>query len=167
MLTYHEHPRMKQVIHGATFLYRYQTWWVSHDLLSVADVEFAVLILRMCAYAAQFLPSPAKSVDTIRGMPLPDIRRTCSEIGDSLANVCCSLDSKGSLVRVQHILYASMKASCEGRTDRFWDGIVSASRAALSAGIHTEVTSPGYYGTQTLEQELCRRTFCILFGLDR
>lgn len=158
---------MKHVIHGPTFLYRYQTWWATHSPFSMADVEFTVLVIRICAYAAQFLPSPAKSVDTIRGMSLSDIRRTCSEVGDSLANVCCSLDSKGSLVRVQHILYASMKASCEGRTDKFWDGIVSASRAALSAGIHTDIAGPGYYGTQTLEQELCRRTFCTLFVLDR
>lgn len=157
---------MKHVIHGATFLYRYQTWWARHNRLSVADIEFAVLILRVCAYAAQFLPSPAKSVDTIHGMSLSDIRRTSSEVADSLANLCCSLDSKGSLVRVQHMLYASMKASCEGRTDKFWDGIVAASRAALSAGIHTDITAPGYYGTQALEQELCRRTFCSLFVLD-
>jgi len=158
---------MKQIIHGPAFLNRYQKWWMRSDPLSVADVEFAVLILRMCAYAAQFLPSPTNSVDTIRGLSLSDIRKTCSDVGDSLASACVALDAKGSLVRVQHILYAALKASCEGRTDQFWDGIVSASRAALSASIHIDATAPGYYGPQKLEQELNRRTFCALYVLDR
>src|SRR5688572_8990805 len=133
---------MKQVIHGPAFLNRYQKWWIRNDPLSVADVEFAVLILRICVYAAQFLPSPTNSIDTIRGRSLCDIRKTCSDIGDSLASACFILDPKGSLVRVQHILYAALKASCEGRTDQFWDGIVSASRASLKAGIHTDATIP-------------------------
>jgi hypothetical protein len=158
---------MKHIIHGTTFLYRYQKWWARNDPLSVADIEFAVLVLRICAYAAQFLPSPTNSVDTIRGLSLHDIRRTCSDVADSLASACAILDSKGSLVRVQHIMYAALKASCEGRTAQFWDGIVSASRAALMAGIHTDAAVPGYYGAEQLEQELNRRTFCSLYVLDR
>ncbi|KAK4235420.1 hypothetical protein C8A03DRAFT_17836, partial [Achaetomium macrosporum] len=157
---------MKHIIHGTTFLYRYQKWWISNDPLSVADVEFAVLILRICAYAAQFLPSPTNRVETVSGISLNDIRRICSDVADSLADTCALLDPKGSLVRVQHIMYASLKASCEGRTDQFWDGIVSACRAALKAGIHTDATVPGYYGAQKLEQELNRRTFCSLYVLD-
>src|SRR3569833_3459587 len=80
--------RMKQIIHGPAFLNRYQKWWMRSDPLSVADVEFAVLILRMCAYAAQFLPSPTYSVYTFRCFSLSDIRKTCSDVGDSFACAC-------------------------------------------------------------------------------
>lgn len=157
---------MKHVVHGTTFLYRYQKWWIKNDPMSAADIEFAVLILLMCAYAALFLPSPTNNTDVISGMSLCEIRRTCSDIADSLADACSILDAKGSLVRVQHILYAALRASCEWRTDHFWDGIVSASRAALRAGIHTNTATSGYYGAQNLEQELNRRTFCSLYVLD-
>lgn len=154
------------MVHGPTFLARYQRWWGRNEGLSVADVEFAVLILRVCAYAAHFLPSHTTNVDAIRGQPLSDIRRITSEIANNLAEACSPLDPNGSLVRVQHMLFCALTASCEGRTDLFWDGLVTASRAALRAGIHTDAAAPGYYGSEKLERELNRRTLCALFFLD-
>lgn len=158
---------MEQAVHGPTFLARYQEWWATNDPLNANDVEFSVLILRICAYAAQFLPSPTNSVDTIRGRPLAEIRKTCNEVADNLAATCLSLDPKGSLVRVQHILYFSFKASCEGKWGSFWEGIISACSAALTAGIYTDASVQEYYGAQELEKEMNRRTFCVIYILDR
>lgn len=158
---------MEQAIHGPTFLARYQEWWATNDPLSVTDVEFSVLILRICAYAAHFLPSPTNNVDKIRGRSIVEILRTCDEVASSLASICASLDPKGSLVRVQHILYFSLKASCEGTWGQFWDGIISACSAALTAGIYTDASVQEYYGAQELEKEMNRRTFCVLYILDR
>lgn len=158
--------RMKQVIHAPSFLARYQQWWTKGQPFTVADAEFAVLILRVGSYAAQFLPAPSHTVDRIGGLSLVDISNTCSEVGASLAQACLSLDWKGSLVRVQHTLFLALKFSCEGRTDRFWEGIASSSRAAQKAGIHTDALLPGADGGQNLESEIERRTLCSLYVLD-
>ncbi|KAI0595294.1 hypothetical protein F4775DRAFT_595388 [Biscogniauxia sp. FL1348] len=157
---------MKQIIHPPSFLMCYQQWWAKDKPLSIADYEFAALIARICSYATQFLPSPSHTVDSIRGLPLFDIRNTCSDIGDRLAKACLALDWKGSPVRVQHILFAALKFSCEGRTDRFWEGIACASRAAQKAGMHTATSGSGKGGADELGKEVQRRTFCSLYVLD-
>ncbi|RDW78578.1 fungal specific transcription factor domain-containing protein [Aspergillus mulundensis] len=131
---------MKQVIHAPSFL--------AH------------------VYAAQSLPSPSHTVDSIGGLSLTNIRNTCSEVSDSLAQACLSLDWKGSLVRVQDTLFLALKFSCEGRTDRFWEGIAAASRAAQKAGIHADASFPSTNGAQNLEREIERRTLCSLYVLD-
>lgn len=162
--------RIQQVVHGSSFLTCYQQWWArERESLSVDDVEFAVLILRICSYAAQFLPSPSFTIDKIRGLPLSDIRRTCSEVGDSLAKECLGLKNKGCLVRVQHMLLDALKLQCEGRTYGFWEGISRASQAAQTAGVHTyEAAAVGELsGSLELEKEMRRRTFCVLYALDR
>ncbi|KAL2699710.1 Transcription factor XilB [Penicillium crustosum] len=162
---------MKQVIHAPSFLASYQLWWAKNKITEVADVEFAALITRICSYATQFLPSPSHTVDQIRGRSLADIRDTCSNIGNNLATACEILDWKGTLVRVQHIIFAALKVSCEGRTSQFWEGIGSACRAAQKAGIHTDTTS--LMGSQLpkdsaqeLNRDIQRRTFCSLYVLD-
>ncbi|KKZ63382.1 hypothetical protein EMCG_02313 [[Emmonsia] crescens] len=164
---------MKQVIHAPSFLTHYQQWWAKKDNpVAVSDIEFATLVVRICCYATQFLPSPSHTVDQIRGRSLADIRGTCSGIGENLAKACETLDGKGSLFRVQHLLFAALKLSCEGGTAQFWESIASAARAAQMAGIHTDATvsreSPIFQeeSAQELEREVRRRTFCSLYVLD-
>lgn len=155
---------MKQVIYAPGFLMRYQQWRIKDRTVeSVDDAEFTALVLRICAYAEQFLPSPSHTVDGICSPSLSHIRDTCSCVGDSLAEACLALDWKGSLVRVQHILFSALKSSCEGRTDKFWGAIGHASQAAQKAGIYTDTRLFG----DGLEKEMRRRTFCSLYVLDR
>ena len=157
---------MKQLVHAPSFLIQYQQWWLKDRPLSIADIEFAVLILRISLYAAQFLPSPSHTIDRISALSLPEIRNVCTEVGNSLAKACVALDWKGSLVRVQHLLFAAIKSSCEGRTDQFWEGIALASQAAQKAGIQRDTSDPASNNWE-LEKEMRRRVFCSLYILDR
>ncbi|KAL4942104.1 hypothetical protein BDV06DRAFT_193121, partial [Aspergillus oleicola] len=157
---------MKQLVHVPSFLTHYQRWWTESNPLSVRHTEFAVLIIRICAYAAQFLPSISHPADSINGLSVPQIRRTCIELGNSLSESCLTLDWKGSLVRAQHILFAALNSSCEGRTDKFWEGIASASRAAQKAGLHTASSVSASGDAGQFEKEMQRRTFCNLYLLD-
>ncbi|OJD15550.1 hypothetical protein AJ78_04207 [Emergomyces pasteurianus Ep9510] len=164
---------MKQVVHAPSFLSHYQQWWIKRDSsMAVSDIEFATLIVRICSYATQFLPSPSHNIDQIRGRSLSDIRDTCTDIGNNLSKTCETFDKKGSLFRVQHLLFAALKRSCEGGTAQFWEGIASAARAAQKAGIHTEPIQSGESpisekdSAQALEKEVRRRTFCSLYVLD-
>ncbi|KAL4965285.1 fungal specific transcription factor domain-containing protein [Aspergillus stella-maris] len=157
---------MKQLVHVPSFLTHYQRWWADQNNLSPNSTEFAVLVLQISSYATQFLPSPSHPDGSIHGLPLSDIRRTSTELANRLSEACVILDWKGSLVRVQHILFAALNSSCEGRTDKFWEGIASASRAAQKAGVHTTAAVSISGATGEFERELQRRAFCNLYLLD-
>ncbi|KAL4799369.1 hypothetical protein BDV19DRAFT_385614 [Aspergillus venezuelensis] len=157
---------MKQLVHVPSFLTHYQRWWAGLNHLSTSITEFAVLVLRICAYTTQFLLSLSQPDDSIHGLPLSDIRRICTKLANSLNEPCLSLDWKGSLVRVQYLLYSALSSSCDGRTDKFWEGIASASRAAQKAGVHTAASVPVSGGASDFERKIQRRTFCNLYLLD-
>jgi hypothetical protein len=163
------YQRIKQFIHASSFLDQYKEWWIKERPLSVSDVEFGVLVLRISSYAAEFLPSPSCTVDNINGITLTEIRDICSELGNSLARATLTLDWKGSLVRVQHTLFASLKFSCNARTDKFWEGIAHATHAAQKVGLHTDANNKNMDdgGRTELEIEIRRRTLCNLYILDR
>ena len=55
-----------EMVYPITFLERYDEWW-SHPYQSVDDLEYAALLLRLCPYSAQFLPSQTYTADTILG----------------------------------------------------------------------------------------------------
>ncbi|KAL4977904.1 hypothetical protein BDW66DRAFT_26869 [Aspergillus desertorum] len=157
---------MKQLVHVPSFLRHYQQWWNKHSTPTVAEAELAVLILRICAYATQFLPSPWHSDHEINGIQLLDIRNTCIEVGDSLSEACLILDWNGSLIRVRQILFAALNSSCEGQTARFWEGIASACRAAQKAGVLTAASGSGSEVVHGFAIEMQRRTLCNLYLLD-
>ncbi|KAF4631488.1 hypothetical protein G7Y89_g6643 [Cudoniella acicularis] len=69
-------------------------------VLTLDDVEFAVLTLRVCLFASQFLPSPSYTIDTIRDVPLTHIRDTCCDIADKLATISASVHLTGPMIRL-------------------------------------------------------------------
>ena len=132
----------------------------------MVDIEFAVLLLRICSYASQFLPSPSYTIDRIRGMILTDIRDACDDIANDLAAICTRLDARGSLFRVQHLAFAGLGSMCEGRTNAFWEALSCAIRVAQRVGIRSD-TAIWMHGMDELEKEMRRRTFCNLYIWDR
>lgn len=48
---------MYEAIYPSTFLSRYQKWWKDNQSAEIEDIIFATLVLRLCAYTTQFLPS--------------------------------------------------------------------------------------------------------------
>ncbi|KAH6694898.1 hypothetical protein BKA61DRAFT_257048 [Leptodontidium sp. MPI-SDFR-AT-0119] len=154
-----------QLVHLPWFLAQYQRWWSLGQLPAVSDVEFAVLLLRICSYASQFLPSPSHTIDRIRGMSLIEIRDVCGNIADELAVIAARLHARGSLLRVQHLSFFGLGAQCEGRTNAFWEAIGSAIRVAQRAGIHRCFTG-SMLEMHELEKEMRRRVFCNLYIWD-
>ena len=145
---------------------QYQRWWSIERPLSVIDIEFAVLILRICSYASQFLPSPSYTIDRVRGMILADIRNACDDIANNLAATCARLDSRGSLLRVQHLAFAGLSSMCEGRIGSFWEALSCATRVAQRVGIRSDAAT-WMHGMDELEKEMRRRTYCNLYIWDR
>jgi hypothetical protein len=133
---------------------------------SVFHVELLVLLMRICSYASQFLPSPSHPIDRICSMFLPDIRTLCDGIAEKLARICAQLDTRGSLLRVQHLAFLGLRFQCEGRNMAFWETLNKAALVAQKAGLHRDHTTlmPEMHG---LEQEMRRRVFCNLYIWDR
>ncbi|KAG9234590.1 hypothetical protein BJ875DRAFT_423692 [Amylocarpus encephaloides] len=156
---------MDHLVHPPWFLARYQRWWAVERVTLVMEVDFAVLILRICSYASHFLPSPSYTLDKIRGVMLSEIRNTCDEVAESLAAISSACDGRGSLIRVQHLAFLSLQCQMEGRRDAFWDALSRAIRVAQGGGIHSGAAKarPGVDG---LEKEMERRTFCNLYTWD-
>ncbi|KAI1132295.1 hypothetical protein F5Y10DRAFT_231415 [Nemania abortiva] len=154
---------MKQVVYLPSFLIQYEKWWAGCLSSTIQHAEFASLIFYICSYTTLFLPSPSHAIDSIRGLPLREIRETCCDAGSRLAQACLLLDWRGSLIRVQSILFAALKFSCEGRTDRFWEGIHSASLSAQKAGLQIDSLDSHSGSNGQIERD---RTLYTLYALD-
>lgn len=133
---------------------------------SIADVEFAILFLRVCCYASQFLPSPGYTIDSIKGVPLSDIRKSCGDVISILSPICASLDTRGSLIRVQHLGLAALASRIICHMDAVWEHVSCATRVAQQIGL--PLASRNWPGDMDeIEKEMRRRTFCNLYIWDR
>ncbi|KAI0382392.1 hypothetical protein F5Y04DRAFT_45580 [Hypomontagnella monticulosa] len=156
---------MDQAVHLPWFLSQYQRWWTIGRPTRVSEVDFAVLILRICSYACLFLPSPSYTLDRIRGVLLADIRSTCDDVAETLSGICSRIDARGSLVRVLHLSFFGLKTRCEGRINDFWEALGRAIRVAQSAGLHSG-SATSRHGLDELDKEMRRRAFCNLYVWD-
>lgn len=161
---------MDQLIEPNWFLPRYEAWWdADKPLKSVSDVELAILLLRISAYASRFLPCRSYAVDQIRGWKLHDIRKVCDDVANDLVLALSSLDSRASLDRVLYLSFVGLTHMCEGRMGLAWDATGHAIRVAHRLGI--SCISPGasmdYNDSNDLEKEMRRRTWCNLFIWNR
>jgi hypothetical protein len=154
-------------VHVPTFHVQYQRWSGLGDLSTVSDVEFSILVLRVGWYAAQFLPSPTYTLDSIRGMPLWEIRRRCSDISELLLPFCSRLDPRGCLWRVQHMALAGLGALCEGKAHAFWEALDSSIRVAQNLGMHVEAERSDANIMAQNEQRERLRTFYSLSVINK
>ena len=156
---------MEQVVYAQWFKRQYKQWWTLGRLCLVNDVEFVVLFLRICSYASQFLPSPSSTIDRICGMPLVDIREACHDIAEDLASICERLDPRGTLLRVQHLLFLGLVWQCEGRINAFWEVLSDAIRVAQRIGLHRgRAAVPDMF---ELEKQIRCKVYCSLYTWDR
>lgn len=158
--------RIDELLHPPWFLAQYQRWWNSDSISSVAGVEFAILFLRVCCYASLFLPSPSYTNDSVKGVSLVNIRKSCEEIIKALSPICRQLDPQGSLVRVQHIAFAGLASISIGPMDAFWEHVSCASRVAQQIGLHLD-SRLWPESMDEIEKEMRRRMFCNLYVWDR
>ncbi|KAL9033206.1 MAG: hypothetical protein Q9180_006069, partial [Flavoplaca navasiana] len=131
----------------------------------ITEVDIAILILRICSYTSQFLPSPGYTLDRIRGVSLDVVRKTCDEAADSLAVISAAANGQGSLVRIQHLAFLGLRCQIEGNTIAFWEVLSRAVRLAQSIGIHSDVARSQQAIDET-DKDMERRTFFNLYIWD-
>lgn len=164
---------MFQTVHPASLMASYEAWWNkrqqpdSEALFSAADIDFAALMLRICVFASQFLPSASYTIDSVRGMPLTRIRETSAKVAAALGSIAADIDSRGSLFRVQHMCFLGLTAGCEGHIRKAWATLCSAICLAQGLGFHQDARGdPQSMLLDELEHEMRRRVFCNLYVWD-
>ncbi|GAB1311031.1 Transcription factor domain-containing protein [Madurella fahalii] len=156
---------IEQLVHTPWLLTKYQRWRMMERVTLVAEVDFAIFILRICSYALHFLPSPGYTLDRIRGILLSDIRNLCDETADNLEAISTAADGRGSLIRVQHLTLFGLQCHIEGKTKVFWEVLSRAIRVAQDVGMDCDATS-SRRATDKVDREMERRTFCTLYIWD-
>ncbi|EAQ84246.1 hypothetical protein CHGG_10650 [Chaetomium globosum CBS 148.51] len=156
---------LDQLLYPPWFLGQYQRWWELYSVSTVAEIEFLILILRICCYASQFLPSPSYTIDSIKGVPLTQIRKSCEDVIYVLGPICSRLYPRGSLVRVQQIAYGGLAAGSIGHMNSFWEMISCASRVAQHIGLHLDAVISASSADE-MDKEMTRRTYCNLYIWD-
>ncbi|KAI8241807.1 hypothetical protein K4K55_011791 [Colletotrichum sp. SAR 10_96] len=153
-----------QLVHGPWFLEKYQRWNAAEWAKSAPDVEFAVLVLRICSYALQFLPSPAYPLDRIRGELLSDLRKACNDAADKTEAISAAADSRGSPVRAQHLAFLGLKYQAEGNMRAYAEALGRAIRVAQNVGMHCDTSAVA--AADEVDREMARRVFCNLYIAD-
>ena len=79
-------------------------------------------------------------------MILADIRRACDDIANNLTVTCARLDARGSLLRVQHLAYAGLISTCEGKLSASREMLSCTIRVAQRVGVHSDRDLDARYG---------------------
>lgn len=162
-----------QLIYPPSFLNQYESWWASMPDLrstktnpSVADSEFAALVLSIAALATQFMPSHEIPRASIRDSSLDSVRSTCIDVGDRLAMLSASISPRGSLFRVQHLCFTGLNMSCDGEMTKVWALLDQAVRMIHGLGYHQVSETSIEPDIDEVERELRRRVYCKLYIWD-
>lgn len=154
-----------ELVYLTTFLDRYNEWW-SRPYQSVDNLEFAVLLLRLCSYSAQFLPSQNYTADTILGKSLCTIREHCDATAIALSQSPTMKTNPPSILRVHELFFRACYLKNEGRMKKSWDVLSEAIREAHELGLHVELPKGSGSLTSENDVEMGKRTYWNLFLWD-
>ncbi|KAI1318725.1 hypothetical protein F5Y16DRAFT_414385 [Xylariaceae sp. FL0255] len=156
-----------QLIHPPSFMRDYERWRTRHEHPHLEDVDFSILVPRICIYTSLFLPSREYTSDVIRGLSLSDIRGQCN-------NAACRLDKLSSVAtrntavtRIQSLCLLALSHSEEGHQRRFRSVFSQIIHEIKEAGMHREPLTSKPSGLNEIEQEVRRRVFCNVYIWDR
>lgn len=158
---------MDQLVHAPWFLQQYRKWCTTARVTLSKELDFTILILRICSYTTQFLPSPGYTLDSIRGVLLSELRTTCNKHASELDVICTAADCRGSLARVQHLALFGLQCQTEGKPHDFSNLLDRAIRVAHNLGMHSNTARLMGNTEDGTEREMERRTFCNLYIWDR
>ncbi len=155
-----------EMVYFTTFTERYNAWWAG-PCQSVADLQFAALLLRLCSYTAQFLPSQNYTADTILGNPLSALREQCNATAISLTRVSMMEEGLPSITRIHEHFFHACYLKNEGSMKESWDVLGKAIHDAHELGLHIESRKYGGRTVSEYEIEMGKRTYWNLWLWDK
>ena len=155
-----------EMVYPTTFIERYNQWW-SGTCQSVEDLEFAALLLRLCSYSAQFLPSQNYTADTILGNSLATIRQQCDATAVSLSRSSMMAEAAPSITRIHELFFRACYLKNEGDMKESWNILSKAIRDAHELGLHLDLQKGIGRTTSEYELEVGKRTYWNLWLWDK
>lgn len=146
-------------IEPQAFLQRYNAWW-SQASQGEEDIQFGVLILRLCVNSLQFLPAHVNAPQVLR-VSLDELEMFCNYSA-------CLLDGflprKTSLLRIQQLLFYIPTLTNVGNSKEAYHTLGEAVKEAREIDLFLEDKWPP---VSEYDRELRRRTFWNLYTWDR
>jgi hypothetical protein len=163
---------MYEMMHPTLFLGRYEKWWRTAPGRTAESLHFGILILRICAYSAQFFPRTmtemgAEGENQLLGVSMDKIREHCYSLASRLQRLCSELSGAKSLIWVQQLFYAACFEMNSGNFKKAWFTVGDAVRVLQDLGIHVEEGHRGQADLNGIEHDLGRRAFWNLYIWDR
>ncbi|KAJ5653754.1 hypothetical protein N7490_000757 [Penicillium lividum] len=165
-----EMNRVHEMIHAPSFQGKYTAWWNAQEKNNISgenntsdeDLNFGLLVIRICLISAQCLPHSKFPTDGIIKISRNHLEQwlysTADEIDKSLQS------KKPSLVTVQHRFYHVCYLKAYARIRECWSILSATVKDAHEVGLHLK--DPGIQLTE-LEMEIRRRSFWTLYIWDR
>ncbi|KAJ6102869.1 hypothetical protein N7486_005296 [Penicillium sp. IBT 16267x] len=165
-----EMNRVHEMIHQQSFQSDYNAWWNEQDQGNVSDdtdmsdedMNFGLLVIRICLISVQCLPHSKFPTEGIMKTSPHKFEQWLYSMADEIDK---SLQSKKpSLVTVQHRFYHVCYLKAHARIRECWSILSATVKDAHEVGLHLK--DPGVSFTD-LEMEIRRRTFWTLYIWDR
>ncbi len=149
------------MIYPLTFLARYSSWWLQEDFFGEEDIQFGVLILRLCACALQHLQNDKYPKDDFLDTSREDLEKMCHETANRLD---AYRPRPQSLILTQQLYFHINYLKNASKINECHSVLEYTIKEAQKMGLHLE--SP-HQATSEFEMEMRRRTFWNLYVWDR
>lgn len=131
------------------------------------SLEFGVLILRICALSAQFIPSRSYGEGRVLGIPVNTVRLHCRNLSQRLQKLTDHIKGAKTLASVQHLFYWCCYLENEGAITDAWYALGDAIRVSQDVGLHLPGCTLLEGSINDVEKDLRRRCFWTLFTWDK
>ncbi|KAH8800388.1 fungal-specific transcription factor domain-containing protein [Xylogone sp. PMI_703] len=150
-----------EMICSVTFLDKYYSWWSQPHHNTEEDVQFSILILRLCLSSLQALPHPNHPTEGIINVPLAvlenDLYGKASKLDAHRPRIPC-------LIRVQHLFFHICYLKNNAEIKGSWFALSDAAKEAHELGLHLHDINDNL---SEFESEIRRRVFWSLYVWDR
>jgi Fungal specific transcription factor domain len=148
-------------IYPLTFLEKYNTWWSLDGQHGEDDIQFGVLILRICVNSIQLLPHPNYPTDRVLQEPLEVLEAHCNASATKLDAI---QPRQPSLLRIQHLLIYTPMLCNLGKAEESYEVLREAVKEAQKINLFLEEK---WIGLTEFDKEVRRKIFWNLYVWDR
>ncbi|KAF2199494.1 hypothetical protein GQ43DRAFT_457134 [Delitschia confertaspora ATCC 74209] len=149
-------------IYPPTFVESYTKWWTDRGRSRPLDPDFTCLLLRVCAYSAQYLTPPLKN--TLEYELTTSAQNLTERFNHAAEQLSATFTPETtSLIRVQDLFMKGIWLNSESLLVQSWHNLGVVIREAQELGFHTDT---GIEGLTEFEIEIRRRLWSLLYIWD-
>ncbi|OJD23151.1 hypothetical protein ACJ73_05496 [Blastomyces percursus] len=150
-----------EMIYPPTFMERYTSWWLQQVYQESEDIQFGILVLRLCLCSIQLLPHPNYPHERT-------IQSTMNELETRCQNAASILDSfrprYSSLTTIQHMFHYATYLTNESKFRESWIVLADIIKEAHILELHLEHPR---MKVSEFEMEMRKRVFGTIYMWDK